>query len=95
MEEIKQEKLENTGNLNGVDRSAFASWVVSMHRKLHSNRNKQVELAKKIGISRMTYYRIENDMTNHISFTTKSKIANVLNKNIEYVINLINLNKGE
>ena len=53
------------------------------------------EMAKKIGISRMTYYRIENDMTNHISFTTKSKIANVLNKNIEYVINLINLNKGE
>ena len=52
------------------------------------------EMAKKIGISRMTYYRIENDMTNHISFTTKSKIANVLNKNIEYVINLINLNKG-
>lgn len=53
------------------------------------------EMAKKIGISRMTYYRIENDMTNHISFATKSKIANVLNKNIEYVINLINLNKGE
>ena len=52
MEEIKQEKLENTGNLNGVDRSAFASWVVSMHRKLHSNRSKQVELAKKIGIWR-------------------------------------------
>lgn len=53
------------------------------------------EMAKKIGISRMTYYRIENDMTDHISFATKSKIANVLNKNIEYVINLINLNKGE
>ena len=53
------------------------------------------EMAKKIGISRMTYYRIENDMTDHISFTAKSKIANVLNKNIEYVINLINLNKGE
>ena len=53
------------------------------------------EMAKKIGISRMTYYRIENDMTNHISFTTKSKIATELNKNIEYVINLINLNKGE
>ena len=53
------------------------------------------QMAKKIGISRMTYYRIENDMTNHISFTTKSKIANELNKNIEYVINLINLNKGE
>lgn len=53
------------------------------------------EMAKKIGISRMTYYRIENDMTNHISFTTKSKIATALNKNIEYVINLINLNKGE
>ena len=53
------------------------------------------EMAKKIGISRMTYYRIENDMTNHISLTSKSKIANVLNKNIEYVINLINLNKGE
>lgn len=48
MEQITQEKLESTGTLNGVDRTAFAGWLVAMHRKLHDNRGPQVALAKQI-----------------------------------------------
>ncbi|MCQ2975120.1 MAG: hypothetical protein MJ211_09990 [Bacteroidales bacterium] len=67
MEQIEQQKVNSYPELRGEDRTTFAEWVVSTHRKLHNNRQQQVELAQKID----TWRAINQDVNSNLKIDDK------------------------